>query len=214
MKQFILFLLTICTAVANAQSDFEEQEQNKPQPNAGLYLNFENFITNRPVPPEAIETNLDRKNREFYFLLIKERKITFRSNDSTITISPANLWGYSDGKVVNINREVFPKKFFSAADISFEQFARVNFLSTLSLIHYVKVVSGNTNPELSSPRASSAKPVQFIMDTRNGNMYEATLSNLEKLLADDPELLNEFKKHKKDKDVKLYIFLYIPQEIQ
>lgn len=212
MKQLIIFLILITHAPLMAQSDFTENSEEKEEYNLvpGLYPTFQDFIYNQPIPAENIISDADPESRGFYQVLFQEKEVTYRDNDKTITADKKSIWGFNDGTGVFINRLMFPKDFLELKDLADEQFARVNFLGRLSLVYYVKTVQSQLlNPSRNQRMTTQVhtKPAEFILDTRDGTFYKATLSNLEKLIADDPDLLEEFKNHKREKDIKLYIFL-------
>lgn len=212
MKSLTIFLVLIVHTTLMAQSDFEESSEVKEEYNLapGLYPTFEDFIYNQPVPPESIISDGDPESRGFYQVLFQEKEVTYRDNDKTITTDKRSIWGFNDGTGVFINRLMFPKDFLELKDLADEQFARVNFLGRLSLVYYVKTVQSQLLNPSGNQRMTTqvhSKPAEFILDTRDGSFHKATLPNLEKLIADDPDLLEEFKNHKKEKDIKLYIFL-------
>jgi hypothetical protein len=92
----------------------------------GLYATFDNFIMNEPIDPQYIRYHIPHYDRDFYFELMKEKKIKILRRDSIHQVSPRSLWGYSDGKSVFINREELPKSFLERQDDNEFRWARIH----------------------------------------------------------------------------------------
>ena len=174
MKVFYSSLLVLMTFVSAHAQDDESQSQQEFSMSPGIYLTFEDFIHNMPLSPEAIVTDYDIEKSDFYTLLFMEKKVQYISVDETKEFYPSGIWGYNDGKGIYMNRNIFPKGFFEPADLSTHQFAFINFLGRLSLVHYIKSFSNN-NPYSLNYNRRQAKPMEFILDTRDGEIYKATL---------------------------------------
>ena len=203
MKWCLTFPLLVLWVTSTYSQDFESNALDDAAP--GVYLNFENFITNTPIDPETLLTELDPYSAGFYLQLARESMVEYVIGNSTAKFNPAEIWGYCDGRSIWVNRNAFPQGFFSSADVTEHPFAKISFLGELSLIHFVRNnVQAN---QWSGGKTGMSKPVEFILDSRDGQIHKATLRNLEQLIAKDQELLDEFRKHKKDADIKLYVFL-------
>jgi hypothetical protein len=196
----LLFFLTTSAYSQDIESD--EHEPAAP----GVYLSFENFITNTPIDPETLLTDLDPYSAGFYLQLARETTVEYVLRDSTARFNPSRIWGYCDGRSIWVNRSVFPQGFFSSTDVTEHPFAKISFLGELSLIHFVRNQAPQAN-QWSGASKGMSKPVEFILDSRDGQIHKASLKNLERLIETDLELLDEFRKHKKDPDIKLYVFL-------
>jgi hypothetical protein len=206
----ICFTLFASLTMAQEPDSSEGEETQVFRAEPGLYLTYQDFLTNHPIPPDQIQTTRDYLDRDFYFQLAKERDFSFTDNGVTKTLTISSVWGYCDGKAIFINREFFPNGFLDGRDVSDEKFARINIFGRLSLVFYFK----ETPPQLNNygvgtygVDAGKSKPKELLLDTRDGTFHKANLQTFEKLIADDEELLQEFKNHRKDKDVKLYIYL-------
>jgi hypothetical protein len=215
MKKLTLFLLLVLMInTAFCQIDFEDNFESVALP--GFYLSFHDFRSNSPITPESIITDRNPWEPDFYLQLYREGKIVYTRDGKEHAVSHTSIWGYCDGKRIYIAKEALPRNFFSNEDIGDLAFVRIDFFGTLSLIHYVRnLAGGGQNHLLYAPNqpmvgvnTGRSKEIELIFDTGSGKFYKATLANLEKLIADDEELLTEFnKKNKKEQDIKLYIFL-------
>ncbi len=176
----------------------------------GIYLNFEDFSNNDPISVEAIETHLDYSSRDFFVLLYKEGRIVYTREDVKYEIDSRKIWGYFDGQSLYLNRLIFPYGWTEESEKLDYPYARVMKLGTISLIYYIR----NYKPQLYTTLLSQysvvtqkSRPMQFLLDMRNGKILRATLRNFEYLIKDDEELWNEFKASKEDKEIKMYLFL-------
>lgn len=190
----------------------QNSDEHELQPGIapGIYLNFQDFSNNDPIFVEAVETHLDYTRRDFFLLLYKEGKIVYTRDDVKHEIDSRNIWGYFDGESLYLNRLIFPYGWTEASEKLDYPFARVIKLGTISLIYYIR----NYNPQLYtillsqySVSTPKSRPMEFLLDMRNGKIHRATLRNFEYLIQDDVELWNEFKASKEDKEIKMYLFL-------
>ena len=214
----VVLLVTLSLIAKGQSSDTEEIDteeidieeiDTKPVFTPGLYLSFYNFIENDPVLPEDIITNIPRQ-RDFYIQLFRANAIDIALSDSMLHLHPEDVWGYSDGRGIFINRSKFPTDFLVGADVSENPFAQINIMGTLCLVYYLKThsssaLTGNrVMVRANDVRQSAAK---FILNTKDGSFHKATLPQLEEMIADDPALLKEFSAYRGKRSIKLYVFL-------
>jgi hypothetical protein len=190
-----------------AQYDDLDEVEGKIQFKRGLFLTFEDFKKNAPVPEEAIVTSFNPVERNFYYNLLKEDKINITTLDSNYKVKPSKIWGYYDGKGFYLNRKIFPSQLLQNKDVSDHMWAQIVELGKICLIYYNK----NFKPELSlwtlgSPSKRN-KAALFLMDSRDGLLYKAGANSLDDLIQDDPEIHKAFRMYKGDDEEKLYIFL-------
>jgi hypothetical protein len=206
MKLFLsIFLALVMVTLGHAQSDNESTSDETPIIRPGIYITFNNFITNSPIDPATIVTNRDHYDADFYFQLFKEGKIEFIRDSVFNTFDPLAIWGYSDGRSIFINRWIYPQGFFDKPTLGEHNFDKIQFLGELSLVYFVKLNYGAGYPY--GPDSSNSKIAEYILDARDGKIHKSTLNNLEDLLVNDKELLSEFQKTAKSRDVKFYLFL-------
>ena len=205
MKLFLTVLLAI-PIITLAQGQGFDTDDPIQYAAPGIYLSFENFITNSPIDPETIVTDQNPYGAGFYLQLFKEKTIEYVMGSTSEKFRSDGIWGYCDGRSIWINREVFPAGFFTPSDVTEHPFAKISFPGELSLVHFVRNHAPQAN-QWGGVSSGSSKPLEFILDTRDGKIHKATLKNLERLIENDPDLLNEFRKQKKDIDIKLYVFL-------
>lgn len=186
-----------------------EETDTKPVFTPGLYLSFYNFIENDPILPEDIITNIPRQ-RDFYIQLFRANAIDVALSDSMLHLVPENVWGYSDGRGIFINRRKFPKGYLAGTDVSENPFAHINIIGTLSLVYYLKTYSSSGltyNRVMVRGNDARQEAAEFILNTKDGTFHKATLPQLEEMIADDPTLLKEFNAYRGKKSIKLYVFL-------
>jgi hypothetical protein len=203
----LIFAPALAPVQLKAQSNTiedEEEVENSFQFKPGIYLSFQNFIENNPIPPENIQTDRNPKSRDFYFQLFKEGSVTVSQDDSTFSIKTTDLWGYANDKAVYASRSLF-KTFLQAREIDEHPFAKITIIGKICLIYYIKTLSKDIR--LQATINAKQRPAEFILNTADGKIYKATNSNLTDLLKDDPELLKEYNETREDQNIKFYIFL-------
>lgn len=205
----VLFVLMIHTIVGGQDATDTLQTLR-----IGIYLTAEDFIKDTPIGPLQIQTGLNRDEINFYHLLFKEPEVRYSINAESAKVSSGRVWGYYDGKAVYLNKNLFknlgdmPDKMLKYSlgmvgemDMSNHMFTPINFLGTICYVHYIKVQSQGP---LSGTTTSTK---QYLFDTRTKRFIIADLQALKRLMADDPQIVAEFKKFKGKKEVKFHTFL-------
>ncbi len=202
-------VIAMLTMAASALSQDNEQGSDYGYiASPGLYLSYADFITNSPIDPELIITDRSPTEADFYLQVFREGKIEYVHGEELKSVNSRTVWGYSDGRYVYVSKEVMPKSLFENPDVSELPFVRIDFFGTLALIRFVKNLSSRKYytgvPGMVGGYSRSA---EVLFDTRDGNFYKATDERFAQLIADDVDLLREFKKDKKNRDIRLYVFL-------
>ncbi len=191
--------------------------------NDGIYLNFDQVKTNKPIPKAKLLTSVDYNDREFFKKILKNDKIYFYDNLGVRQDVPKNsIWGYARNGVLYVQIQ--------------ESFNRITFVG--SICHFVADITtydsrnynspyGYYDPYYSpygynsyySPYSSYYSPYrqsnmtrtelkQYIIDFESGKILEFNVENTELLLMKDNQLYDEYVQlsRKKKKDL---MFVYI-----
>lgn len=164
----------------------------------GIYLTFEQFRNNNPVPKSSIiHPNRGISAPDFFFQLFSANTVSYRdSTGKEHKVNTRDVWGYCN------DRSVF---------VGSRQATRIAVIG--SLCHFSRVVvregpsmQGIAGPVYSPP---SNEIEQFILDMRTGKVISFTVKALEGVLQQhDAELFKEYSalKKRKKKDMR---FIYL-----
>src|SRR5688572_4060534 len=100
MNRCLLILLAGITSTMASGQDDPESVVATVNFNKGIYLTFDNFITNTPISPDQVKSEYDDSDRDFYFQLAKEKQLRYIEGGHEKDVAVRNIWGYSDGKAV------------------------------------------------------------------------------------------------------------------
>ena len=202
----IFFLLTSVSFSAQEKTDSIAYNKDFVL-NEGIYLNYYDFRTNRPISKEVIRSQDNKDQLEFLSKLVDNNTfINFNFNGIEHKVHADSIWGYCQNNVVYINYE--------------HKFCRIPLFGNLSqFIAMVEVTNymNNFGPYYSYGMTAASMPVksvevkQYILDFYSGKIVSLDLKNTEILLERDPTIYKEFmllkKKQRKDK-MSLYIRKY------
>lgn len=210
LTTFILFYILAAPVAGQYYLPQEDRLKEEVKFAPGLYLTFEDFKNNNPIDPYSIETSHDPARRGFYSNIIRERKLTIKKYYKTI--KPSDLWGYSDGTDVFINRDLFPRNILNGQEVTKLQFIKLSIAGRLSYIYYMKTLETSASTGNIFMRQRKSKPSEIIFDTRDGTFHKSKLNTVFELISDDPELQLKYMEYKGDKTVKLHKFLRMYNE--
>jgi hypothetical protein len=199
------FLLSFVFFIGSASGQDNRLEYSKDfEFNEGLYLDFKNFIQNKPIPKSKIVTDMDRDDIDFMHQLTAQKTIKYIDTaGKEQSIEPEKLWGYSKNNGVFI--------YYAKA------FNRVSLIGTLchftaSILQYVSSpgygYGGMGGMGMGSRTMVTQELKQFMIDTPSGNVYDFTQDNMVLIMQSDPALLDEFNALKK-KEKRESLFLYL-----
>lgn len=194
---FLSFLTKAQNTVVEYTKDFEFKE--------GIYLEFKNFIQNKPVLKSNLITDLNRDDIDFMHQLTSQKTIKYIDSAGVEqSVVPEKLWGYSKNNGVFI---------YYAQD-----FYRLSLIGTMchftaSITQYVSGTGvgfgvGFGGMGMGSRTMVTKELKQFVLHTKTETIFDFTTENIEYLLQEDPELLSEFKALKK-KEKRESTFLYL-----
>ena len=171
----------------------------------GLYLNYQEFRVNWPIPKEQIITTINKDQLDFYSKLIEQDIIEYKERDGSVTKIPSNkVWGYCQNNIIFINLD---KNFFRIPIFG----AISNFLGTVE----VASISQNYDPFMNAPMNSNQTKTreirQFLLDFYSGEIFPFSVEKTEELLQRDEAIYKEYmalsKKNKREFATK-YIRIY------
>lgn len=168
----------------------------------GIYLGFEDFKANNPVPITHIISKHDIRLPDFMEQVTAETVITyFDPLGEQRSVATADIWGYSHNG----------KAFIRYGD----GFFRIPIIG--SICHFTAAVTTYrmmSDPMMMGPGMMPYREVpvqelrQFIMDMRTGKVLAYTEEHVLSLMASDPELVERFNAlKKKERQQQLLLFL-------
>lgn len=171
----------------------------------GLYLSYEDFRYNWPIPKEKIITTLNKDQLDFYSKVIEEELIEYKERDGSITkVKSEDVWGYCQNNIIFINQD---HNFFRIPVFG----AISNFIGTVEVTNY----SPGYDPFMNAPMNSTAYKTreirQYLFDFYSGEISQFSIEKIEEYLKRDETIYKEFmtlnKKKKKELATK-YIRMY------
>ena len=169
--------------------DFEFRE--------GFFPTVYHLKNNEPVPKSKIISNYPKTQSDFMTQVMDAKYVKYIDRDGVEQkIQSANIWGYCQNRTVYINYN--------------GEFTRMNVIGTLC--HFIgkkyTPVGYNDPMNYNYGINTSDDQHQFVFDTESDRIYDFSVSNMEILLARDPQLSAEFAliKRRKKQD---FIFVYL-----
>ncbi|MES2516001.1 MAG: hypothetical protein V4580_17740 [Bacteroidota bacterium] len=171
----------------------------------GLYLGYQDFRYNWPIPKEKIITTINKDQLDFYSKLIDEEFIEYTERDGTVSkIKSERVWGYCQNNIIFINQE---SNFFRIPVFG----AISNFIGTVEVTNY----SPGYDPFMNAPMNSTAQKTreirQYLFDFYSGEVMPFSIEKMEEYLKRDQAIYKEYsalsKKNKKEMATK-YIRMY------
>jgi hypothetical protein len=170
----------------------------------GIYLTYEDFKNNSPLPLSAIKSNLDTNSVHYFKDLLSQRKIYIYEDGKQRLLRNNEYWGYSDGRRVYCNSYGRFARLDIIGSICF--FVKVSPMLDFNDLYYSHAYTHITRRNLMDP-GKKTQADKFIMNFETGEVFLLTKKQLVNLLAKDPELLEDYKKFKGKKDVKTFMFI-------
>ena len=167
----------------------------------GLYISFNDFKNNSPVPVSKIVSDYNKNAREFFEKVLSKASVSYLdSTGKEQSVKTNDLWGYCANGIVYINHG--------------SDFNRVTIIG--SLCHFVASVPvkiGISDPFMYNdpfynPQQYTYVAQQYMLDMEIGKVLEFTVDNMKIILARDEVLLKDFDALKK-KQQRDSVFLYL-----
>ncbi|HET6991561.1 MAG TPA: hypothetical protein VFJ43_09575, partial [Bacteroidia bacterium] len=196
MRVFLVLAVFICNFLSAQKdstlytSDFKFKE--------GIYLNYESFRTNKPIPKSAIIADYSHEELDFIRKIVEKRTISYTDSSGKIQeVGPQNLWGFSENNSIYVRYNADFNKIVVMGSICHFTALYTTYLST--------------GPATGIGQTSGT-PVesmqQYVLDTQTGKILDFILPNMEEILKRDPDLYKEFMAIKKGKRKQL-MFIYL-----
>lgn len=171
----------------------------------GLYLSYQDFRYNWPIPKEKIITSINKDQLDFYSKLIEEDVIEYTERDGSVAkVKSEQVWGYCQNNIIFINQD---KNFYRIPVFG----AISNFIGTVEVYSYSPGYDPFMNTPINSTSRKTREIRQFLFDFYTGEIVEFNLENLEEFLKRDDIVYKEFmslnKKKRKESATK-YIRMY------
>jgi hypothetical protein len=191
MRALFFGWLMFLSSLAFAQSDSLQYTQGFSF-NTGIYLTYDQFRTNSPLPKSALVYEGDTSKLDFLRQLLTKDSFQWRDTAGVLhTTKMITTWGYCENKTVYIRYNY--------------SFNRVMVIGTIC--HFTAYVTNYmyTGPG-SAPTSQYGTPVetmqQYVLDTKTGSIYDFNPQTISYILQRDPVLSAEYsalkKRQKKD----------------
>ena len=162
----------------------------------GIYITFQDFKNNNPVPKSRIKTRYNYLFANFFENITQIKKLEYYdTNDSLHKTTWKKVWGYSNGLNIYHNK--------MRIDIIGAICHLVFFYQTS---YQVRTPSGYA----SIPAGERAKI--YIIDFKDGAMYKLNKKNLKLILMRDKELHEKFVASTKTEKMNLYHWMKLFNE--
>lgn len=195
----LIVLLTISLQL-NSQTDSLVYSSSFPLKD-GVYLTYEQFRANNPVPRSKIVGAGDTAAIDFIKTQMTSRTLRYRDTGSVIIeINPLRAWGFCENRAVYVSCN--------------NDFSRIMLMGNIAqFTAYVTTYmttgpAGMGGPAMGTPVQTLQ---QYFLDTKSGRIYDANVDNVQYLIQGDPVLLAEFnalKKRKRKEMMFYYVRLY------
>ena len=210
MKKCFLFLVfySVCYFLAG-QKDTTTLIKYTPdfKFNEGIYLNFEQFRSNQPIPKSFIITNKSMDDIDFFDAVFEEEKIiVYDKNGMKNEINTDKIWGYCNLGIVFIQYNNEFNRIPVIGSIS-------HFVSNFTSTQYRRNDPFNSyynpyayDPLMRNQTYTTKELRQYILDVETGKVIDYTYENLMVILMRDAELYEEFNNLKRRQKKKMVFF--------
>lgn len=164
----------------------------------GVFLDYEQFRTNRPVPKKRIISSYDTTRLDFVKMVLSNNTLHFKdSTGAEMSRGSDKVWGYAENGAAYIYKN--------------GQFNRITVMG--SICHFTSMetqymYTGSPTPYGSAYGTPVQQMVQLVLDVKTGTVSQFSVEVMQKLLERDPVLHKEFMALKKKKK-KQSIFIYL-----
>ncbi len=205
MRLYVIYTLIILSLFTKSKAQDSVAFSKDFRLYEGLYLGYQDFRYNWPIPKEKIITNINKDQLDFYSKLIEEGMIEYQERDGSISkIKPENVWGYCQNNIIFINQD---KRFYRIPVFG----SISNFIGTVEVVSYSRGYDPLMNVPMGNTAYKTREIRQFLFDFYSGEIVPFSIDKTEEYLKRDEALFKEFsmlsKKKKKELAFK-YIRLY------
>ncbi len=170
--------------------------------NDGVFLTFDQVTSNRATPFKNIISNENYLSDDFVSKVLTKDKIRIFINGEKTEILTKNIWGYAKNGVLYIHHTKTFYRIPSIGSISF-------FIANIKIKYQSQTDPWNTNYYNSINQDYTTTELhKFLLNFKDGTLYDYSIQNIAKLISSDTQLFNEFIALKKRKR-KQMSFIYI-----
>lgn len=171
----------------------------------GLYLGYQDFRYNWPIPKEKIITKINKDQLDFYSKLCEEEFIEYTERDGTVSkVKSEQVWGYCQNNIIFINQD---KNFFRIPVFG----SISNFIGTAEVINYSPGFDPFMNAPMNSTSTKTREIRQYLFDFYSGEVVPFSIEKIEEYFKRDQTVYKEYmalSKKKKKEFVTKYIRIY------
>jgi hypothetical protein len=165
--------------------------------NDGIFLNFSQVKNNKPIPSRNIISKANFKESDFIQKTLEQEELSYFYDGQKHTIKRSQIWGYSNNGILYI---FFRKDFFRIINNG----TIATFMTKIESerYYYGPDINNQYNSfsDLSGFQSQTVTELeQYLLDFRNGTMYENSAEHVALLISDDQTLLEEFSNLKRRK---------------
>lgn len=197
VRPFVLLLLLFAPLFSRAQGDSLTYGTNFRFAD-GIFLSFEQFRANKPIPKSSIISNYDKTRLDFLKMVVSYNSINYRDEkEAEQQVASDKIWGYAENGAayIYVNNE-------------FNRITVVGSLCHFTAYETHYVYAGSPVGYGSAYGTPEQQMVQLMLDMKSGNVYPFDVASMELLLKRDEALLTEFDALSKKKK-KQSIFIYL-----
>ncbi len=166
----------------------------------GVYLTKDDFIKNHPIDKSRINSEFNSDDLTYLEQVMSKKKFSYyNSLGSEITVDVASVFGYCSYGTLYVNHNDFFSRIGLVGNIC-------HFLGQKTVFTDIPTGIGYFGPYYT--RTTSTEMQQYFLVFRTGEILEYNATNLEKIIADDKELSEEYKElSKRKKNSKLFYYM-------
>lgn len=201
----VLFLMMMCCSLTKVLAQDSVAYSRDFRLYEGLYLGYQDFRYNWPIPKEKIITKINKDQLDFYTKLIEGEFVEYYERDGSVSkVRSEKVWGYCQNNNIFINQN---KKFFRIPVFG----AISNFIGTVEVINYSPGYDPFMNAPIGSTQMKTLEIRQYLFDFYTGDITPFSTEQLEEYLKRDEAVYKEYmalgRKKKKELATK-YIRMY------
>ncbi|MBN2664779.1 MAG: hypothetical protein JXR68_14105 [Bacteroidales bacterium] len=198
IKIFLIFSLSSIILIAQDSTVLVVYDKDYDF-NDGLFITFDQVLSNSPVLKSNIVTKIPKDSYDFYDLLVQNEDYYIIDDEGNMKrVKSENTWGYADNGRLFVFWEKKGTIIPVLGSIS-------HFLGLHTITDYPS--SNNALGYYSEPTVRT-EIVQYIIDFSSGLILEFNIKNIDVILIKDKELYQEWANLSKRKKKKL-IFVYL-----
>jgi hypothetical protein len=166
--------------------------------NPGIYLSYQQFLSNSPVPKNAVVFEGDSTRLDYLKLALSKDHVQWRDTSGKLqTTKVSSLWGYSENNAVYVRWNYAFNRIVVIGKVCHFTAYQTNYMYTGPGTY--------PNQQYGTPVESLQ---QYLLDTETGSILDYNTTNMEAILKRDPVLFAEYSslKRRQKKD-QLFLFL-------